>query len=525
MEKETTGVFILKATILIAFISFLSKLLGLLRESVIARQFGTSSTTDAYLVALTAPNLLFFIISGSLAAVIVPVFVEFSARGQRKEAWKVFNTVFNLITIIFIVITALGMLGSPYIVRLVAPFFKQETAVLAAELTRLMFPLLIFAGWASLFTGLLNANNKFGVPAFSNVVNNLVIILTALTLGSIYGVHGLAVGTMLAMAAMALVQVPTLHRAGYRYQPVLELDHPGVKKVFSLILPAALAITVNQAYILIEKVIASGMPEGSIAALSFANKLVQFPVSLLVMALGTAVFPTLSKMATTGELNELSDTLIKLLKLLILGMFPACIGLIVLRYPIVSLVYQGGAFDQRATGLTAVALLFYSVGLAGQAANIILTKAFYSLQDTRTPVKITIFTVFVNLCLSLVLIRSLQHGGLALANSLSFLTGTALFMIHLEKKIAPLKWTGLLKFSLPVLIASGLMAAASYFVSIVFSGCLNLSSTFGLAVQVGAAMLAGVAVYVAAGVILRIKEFTSLWTFIWGSLVGRTDKR
>ncbi|MDD4170578.1 MAG: lipid II flippase MurJ, partial [Desulfotomaculaceae bacterium] len=325
MKKETTGVMIFKVTLLIAFISFLSKILGLLRDIVIARQFGASSITDAYLVALTAPNLLFFIISGSLAAVIVPVFVEFSSRNQKKEAWKVFNTVFNMITIIFIVIAAVGMLGSSYVVRLVAPFLMEETAVLAAELARLMFPLLIFSGWASLFAGLLNANNIFGVPAFSNVVNNLVIILTALTLGSIYGVYGLAVGTVLAMAAMALVQVPTLIRAGYRYQPVLELGHPGVQKVLTLIMPAVLAITVNQAYILIERIIASGMTEGSIAALNFANKLVQFPVSLLVMALGTAVFPTITKMATTGEHREFSVTLVRLLKLLILGMVPACV--------------------------------------------------------------------------------------------------------------------------------------------------------------------------------------------------------
>ncbi|MDD3653534.1 MAG: lipid II flippase MurJ, partial [Desulfotomaculaceae bacterium] len=319
---------------------------------------------------------------------------------------------------------------------------------------------------------------------------------------------------------MALIQIPTLIRAGYRYQPVLELGHPGVKKVFNLILPAVLAITVNQAYILIEKIIASGMPEGSIAALNFANKLVQFPVSLLVMALGTAVFPTITRMATTGERNELSVTLVRLLKLLILGMFPACAGLMVLRYPIVSLLFERGAFDRWDTELTAYALLFYSIGLAGQAANIILTKAFYSLQDTRTPVKITLFTVLVNLGLSLVLIRFLQHGGLALANSLASLTGTALFMILLERKIEPLKWAGLLKFSLPVLVASGLMAAVSYFVSFVLAGYLDLNSIIGLAIQVGVAMTAGVVVFAVAAFVLRVEEFASIWKLLRGIPTG-----
>jgi len=520
-EKVNTGVTIFKTTILIAFFSFLSKFLGLLRDVVIARQFGASGATDAYLVAFTAPNLLFFIISGALAAVVVPVFVDFSTKGEKKEAWKVFNTVFNAVTVIFIVISLAGMAGSSYIVRLIAPFFQDETAKLATELARLMFPLLLFAGWASLFAGLLNANNIFGIPAFSNVANNLVIIVAALTLGSLYGIHGLAAGTVIAMAAMAFVQVPALIRAGYRYKPVLELGHPGVRKVFRLILPAAAGITVNQAYVLIERVFASGMSAGSISALSYANKLIQFPVSLFVLALGTAVFPTLTRMAAAGEREELSAALFRLLKILILGMVPASIGLMVLRYPIISLLFQRGAFDQQAVEMTSAALLFYSPGLTGQAANVILTKAFYSVQDTRTPVKITLATVLVNLCLSLVLIRFLQHGGLALANSLASLTGTILFMVFLEKKVRSLKWAGLMKFTLSILAASVLMSTASYSVSNLLAGCPGLCGTSGLAVQVGAAILAGVAVFAAAALIFKIEEFYVLWRYLRGAFTGR----
>jgi len=521
---NTTGKMIFKVTILIAFFSFLSKLLGLLRDSVIASKFGASGATDAYLVALTAPNLLFFIISGALAAVAVPVFVDYSTRGEKQEAWKVFNTVFNIISVIFIFIAAAGMVCSPYIIKLIAPYLPEQTANLAAVLARIMFPLLLFAGWASLFAGLLNANNIFGIPAFSNAANNTVIILGAVTLGSFYGVHGLAVGTVIAMVTMALIQVPALFHAGYRYKPALELGHPGVKKVFSLILPAAAGLTVNQAYILIEKVLASGMPAGTIAVLSFANKLVQFPVSLFVLALGTAVFPTITRLAAAGERDEFSVSLIRLLKILILGMVPASIGLMVLRYPIVALLFQRGAFDQRATELTAAAVMFYSIGLTGQAANVILTKAFYSLQDTRTPVKITLATVLVNLGLSLVLIRFLQQGGLALANSLASLTGTALFMIYLEKKVDPLKWAGLIKYTLSVLAASVLMAAASYGVSAVLTGLFDLYGKFGLAVQVGIAVAAGMAVFIAAALILKIEELYILRDYLVAAFTGRNKK-
>ncbi|WP_286724624.1 murein biosynthesis integral membrane protein MurJ [Pelotomaculum sp. PtaB.Bin117] len=524
VEKTTTGKMIFNITVLIAFFSALSKLLGVLRDSVIAHKFGATGASDAYLVALTAPNLLFYIISGALAAVTVPVFIEYSTKGKKQEAWKVFNTVFNAVTVVFILIAAAGMVFSPCIVKLIAWNLPGQTANLAASLARIMFPLLLFAGWASLFAGLLNANNIFGIPASSNAVNNVVIILGAVTLGSFYGVHGLAVGTVIAMAAMALMQVPALLRAGYRYKPALDLSHPGVKQVFSLILPAAAGLTVNQAYILIEKNIASGMPEGTITALSLANKLVQVPISLFVLALGTAVFPTLTKLVTAGEREEFSASLNRLLRILILGMVPASIGLIVLRYPIVSLLYKSGAFDQRATEMTAAALLFYSVGLAGQAANAILTKAFYSLQDTKTPVKITLATVLVNLGLSLLLTRFLQHGGLALASSLASLTGTALFMFFIEKKVKPLRWTGLIRFTLPVLAASALMAAASYGLNDVLTGLFSPHGKLGLAVQVGSSVAAGVAVFIAAALILKIEELYILRNYLMAVFTGGRQK-
>ncbi|OPX83719.1 MAG: putative peptidoglycan biosynthesis protein MurJ [Pelotomaculum sp. PtaB.Bin013] len=524
VEKPTTGKMIFKITILIAFFSFLSKLLGLLRDIVIAYKFGASGPTDAYLVALTAPNLLFFIISGALAAVTVPVFIDYSTKGEKQEAWKVFNTVFNAVTLIFVLIAAIGVICSPYIVKLIAPFLPEQTANLAAGLARIMFPLLLFAGWASLFTGLLNANNIFGIPASSNAVNNVVIILGAVTLGSFYGIQGLAVGTVMAMAAMALIQVPALIGAGYRYKLALELGHPGLKQVFSLILPAAAGLTVNQAYILIERIFASGMTAGSISALNFANKLVQYPISLFVLPLGTAIFPTLARLAAAGEREEYTAVLIKLIKILMLGMVPASIGLMVLRYPIVSLLYQNGAFDQRATGMTAAALLFYSVGLVGQASNVILTKAFYSLQDTRTPVKITLATVLVNLGLSMVFIRFLQHGGLALAGSLASLTGTALFMIYLAKKVEPLKWNGLIRFTLSVLAASALMAAASYGVSAFLTGLSGLHGKLGLAVQVGTAVAVGIAVFTAAALVLRIEELYTMREYLKAAFTGRNSK-
>ncbi len=494
---------------MIAFFKLMSMVLGLARDMVIAHQFGAKELTDAYVIALRIPNMVFYIIGGALVAVVIPVFTEYVAKGKRGEAWKVFNTVVIVVTLIFIAFTIVGLAGAPILVKLVAPGFDESVAALTVELVRLILPLMIFAGLASLFSGLLNANNIFGLPAFSNSVNNIFIIISAFTLGRMYGIHGLALGTVLAMIAMALVQFPALIKIGFRLNMSLDLRHPGVRKVYYLALPAALGVAVNQANVYINGVLASWLPEGSISALSYAERLVQFPVSLFVLALGTAVFPTLSARAAEGNREALSGALLNSLKAIIICIVPAGLGLMALSLPIVTLVYKRGAFDQQAVEMTAAALLFYAIGLVGQAAGILLTRGFYSLQDTRTPVKIGIITVLINLGLSLVLIRHLLHAGLALAGSLASLTYMALLLWGLGKKVPGLYRGGLLKFTLAVLAASGIMAVASYAVYGAFGGLFP--GTAGLAVQVGLAITAGVAVYVAAIFALRVEEAGLFW--------------
>ena len=236
------------------------------------------------------------------------------------------------------------------------------------------------------------------------------------------------------MAAMALVQFPTLLKSGFKFRLALDLRHPGVQKVYILALPAAIGVAVNQANVYINGVLASWLPEGSISALSYADRLIQFPVSLFVLALGTAVFPALSGWAARGDQEDLAKILLTSMKVVMAGIIPASVGLMVLSQPIVKLVFERGAFDQAASAMTAAALFFYAVGLVGQASAILLTRGFYALQDTRTPVKLGLVIVGVNLILSLFFIRYLQHAGLALANSLANLTYLVLLLEFLKGK-------------------------------------------------------------------------------------------
>lgn len=500
----TTGKFIFKATLLIAFFKLMSQLLGVARESVIAAHFGTTMNTDAYVIALRIPNIVFYIIGGALLPVIVPVFTEYFTRGEKSEAWKIFNTVNLIMVMVFLAITAAGILFAPLLVKMVAPGFKGETAALTVELARLILPLMVFAGLAHLFTNLLNANNIFGLPAFSLSVNNIFIILSVLTIGSIYGIHGLALGTVLASAAMALVQLPALCRTGFRLRFSIDLKHPGVKKVFYLALPAALGVIVNQANVYVNSVLASLLPEGSISSLNFADKLMNFPVGLLVMALGTAAFPTLARGVAEGNRESYANVLAGSLKAVIAGIIPASIGFMVLSRPIVTLVYKRGVFDEQSVSMTASALFFYAVGMVGLAAGILLARGFYSFQDTRTPVKIGIAAVLLNLALSLLLIGPMQLSGLALATSLSSLAYAFLLAFFLERKEPVFRGSGLVRFTAAVLAASGLMGAVSCWVSRAAAG---LAGGFaGAVIQVGLAASAGVAVYAAALFALRVDE-------------------
>lgn len=504
---------------MIAFFILMSRVLGLVRESVIASLLGTTYLADAYQISLKVPNMLFTIVCGALATVIVPVFTEYVSRGEKQEAWKLFNTVIALVVLFFLFTSVIGIVGAPLLVKLVAPGFMGATRDLTVELFRIILLWMVFAALSSLFSQLLNANNIFGLPAFSSSVNNIFIIIFALTLGSLYGAQGLALGTMLAMAAMALVQLPALYRAGFRLNWRLDLRHPGLRKIWQLAIPSFFSLSVTQVNVFVTFVLASWLTVGSVSSLGYSDKLIQFSVGLLVTALTTAVFPTISRLAAEKNMEAFAAILIGSLKIIFAGIIAASVGLITLSHPIVNFVYGSGAFDQKSVEMTTTALTCYSIGAVGFAAGLLLTRGFYSLQDTRTPLKISIVQVLINLCLSLLLIRYLQHAGLALASSLANLAYMALLMWYLEKKIPGLYRDGLWKFILAVLIAAGLMAAVCYVASGALAGLAQ--GKIGLIIQIVFAGSAGLTVFAAVFFAMRVEEAYVLWRSIRNALGKR----
>lgn len=512
-----------RAAIVLILFNVASKLTALVREIVIAGQYGATAAMDAYLVAYSLPSVLFYLFTGALATVVVPVYSEYAAKGREREAWGLFGTFFHVLLLLLVLVTALGLLLAPWLVRLLAPGFPADTLHLAVSLTRWMFPLLIFSGLTALFSGLLNAKNIFAITALNGPLSNVAVIIAIIALGSQWGIYGMALGVLAGGVAGALVQLPALRRTGFTFRPGVAINHPDLKKIFKLIIPITIGFSISETYILIDRFLASGLAEGSIAALNYANRLIQMPLGLFVTAVGTAVFPALTRRAADQDWRGLGEGVLRSLRLVVLVCVPAAVVLLVLREPLITLFFQRGAFDARAAGMTSIALLFYTFGLVGQAGEFILARGFFSLQDTRTPVVLSAIAVLVNLGLSLTLIGPMQHGGLALANSIAALVNMTLLTIFLHRRLGGMWVPGMWRFVAAVLFASVTMGGIIQMMNC-WIGLKAAAGVFMLAAQVGLAAAAGLVFYLLILTVLRVEETSQMWRYVRQSLLRRFEQ-
>lgn len=510
-----------RATTVIAVFTLLSRVLGFAREVVLAYVFGASAATDAYLVAYTVPGVIFAVLGGALTVAAVPLFCSFAAGGKKVEAWRIFASFSTLLSLALLAAILVGLPLTRQIVWLIAPGLPEETACLAAKLTAVMLPGALFFSLANLYYGLLNANNIFGPPAVGPVVTNIFIIAAIFFAGLRFGIAAVAVGTTLGFAAAMILQVPYLLRTGFSFRPVIDLYHPGIKQAFRLMLPLVIGTGITQVYLVIDRILASGLAEGSISALNYASKLIFLPQGVIVTALSTAIFPKLSNQGSCSDEAGFCRTMLRAVKVCLLVALPAGAGLAILREPVVNLLFARGAFDERDTGMTVFALFCFSFGLAGQCVGPVLTRGFYALQDMKTPVAVAAATVAVNLVFSLLLIEPLAHGGLALANSIAATFNMVVLFCLLTKKVPGL--TGFfraetLRFAAGAATATLLAGSAAA----IMDGCLAgvlARGTAALALRLAGDALAGVLVFAGVCELLRLDEYLSVRNFFWRSFV------
>lgn len=429
-----------RAAGVVGFFTLLSRILGLVRDMVLARFFGSGMAADAFFVAFRIPNLLRRLFAeGSLTIAFIPVFTEFLNQKSRKEAFDLARTILTLLALILVVVALLGVLLSPWIVRIQAFGFggsgdKYELTVL---LTRITFPYIFFISLVAFFMGVLNSLRRFGAPAAAPIFLNVGIIGAAYFISPRLPqpIVGIALGVLIGGILQVGLQIPWVLKEGLKVFPMWRPDHPAVKRIGLLMLPAIVGSAVYQFNQFMGTLLASFLKGGSVSWLYYADRLVQFPLGVFAIAISTAALPSLSAQAATEDLNEFQETLSHSLRLVFFITLPCLVGLIVLGRPIIRVLFERGAFDAYSTLMTNKALFFYSLGLWAFSGIRVMVSAFYALQDTKTPVKVAIVAVAANLIFSLAFMGPLKHGGLALALSLASSLQFALLVFFLKRKI------------------------------------------------------------------------------------------
>jgi putative peptidoglycan lipid II flippase len=453
----------------------MSRVTGLVRESLMARLFGAGLIYDAYSLGFRIPNLTRDLFAeGALSSAFVPTFTEYLSTRSKAEAARLANLVATALIIVVGSLCALGMIFAPTLVHLLAPGYAAVRGKfeLAVTMTRIMFPFLLLVALAAQAMGVLNASNRFGVPAMASTFFNIGSVGFGIAIGFGLGpplhlsrIEGMAIGVVLGGALQLGWQLPSLHRLGFRFRPAFHWSDPGLVRILKLMVPAILGNAAVQINVMVNTNFASTVIDphrgldGPVSWLSYAFRFMQLPLGLFGVAMASATLPSISRSAAAGRMDEFRRTLSKSLGMVFLLTVPSSVGLIVLGKSIIGAIYQGGKFELYDTQQTAIALSCYAVGLAGYAALKVLTPAFYALGDARMPMLVSLLSVGINYATAVIMIRWLGFGqaGLAMSTSVVALFGFVVLFALLRKRIGGVHGRELASGIGKVLLASAVM--------------------------------------------------------------------
>jgi putative peptidoglycan lipid II flippase len=492
--------------------TLLSRILGFLRDAVIAHFFGAGMAADAFFVAFRIPNLWRRLVGeGALTVSFIPVYTDTLVHRPEEESRELTHVAFTLAGAILFVLTLLGIVFSPLLIRVIAPGWvvdAPEKFQLTVSLNRIIFPYLFFMGLFALSMGILNSRRHFAAPAIAPVFLNIFMILSVFFLYTSFQkpVMALALGVLTGGVVQFLFQIPFLVKNGITFRFNFNFRQPAMKRIGLLMVPGLIGSAVYQLNVFIDTIFASFLPEGSVSYLYFADRLLEFPLGLFAVAVGMASLPSLSTLASGGRVGELKETISFTLRLVSFISIPAMVGLIALKTPIIHVLFQRGVFDDSATAKTASALLCYAVGLWAIAGARTIVPAFYALQDTWTPLKIGLICLGANVVLNSILIFPLKHAGLALATSLSCILNLILLSRAASLKLGGMDLRGVAASLLRIFLCSLPMGFVSYLIC-----SLGDWSSSGEVVQkvifLGCAIVVGLGIYVAGCYLTKIEEF------------------
>lgn len=493
---------LLKALAAVSSMTFLSRILGFVRDMLIARVFGAGAMTDAFFVAFKIPNLLRRLFAeGAFSQAFVPILAEYKNRQGIDATRQLVNQVASALTLILIAVAILGVIAAPWITYMSAPGFSStpDKFDLTVDLLRITFPYIVFISLVALAAGILNTWSRFSVPAFAPVLLNVAMIGATAWAAPYFDppilalAWGVALGGVLQLAWM----LPHLARIGMLPRPTRRFDDPGLVRILKLMAPATLGVSVAQISLLINTVFASFLASGSVSWLYYADRLMEFPAGMLGVALGTILLPSLAKHHADNSPAEYSRLLDWGLRLTLMLALPAAAALAVLAVPLITTLFHYGAFTAHDVAMTRQALMAYSLGLVGLILVKVLAPGFYARQNIRTPVKVAVFTLLATQIMNLAFIVPLGHAGLALAIGLGACLNAALLLHLLKKQAIYRPQPGWARFSLKIALAVGLMAAGLHFAA--GEAAWWIDASFGArSVRLMLLVAGGIVVYFAA---------------------------
>jgi putative peptidoglycan lipid II flippase len=489
---------IFKWTGIVAGLLVFSRLLGFLREAAIAYRFGASAETDAYMAAVVLPQLLFLSFNDSIKTAFIPVYGEYH---RERAGQSLALTSFVILAALLTLLSVALVISAPWVVRLVAPGFSGEKYESTVVMARILLPGLLFMGLSGLSSGVLHTKRNFLIPAIPAYASNLIIIGTALLLGMRYGIVGLAWGTTVGFASQFFSQLPAVARHGV-FQGKLDLQHPGLRKMAVVLPPILLGGAAIEIKTLVDRMFGSLLPDGSLTALSFASRIYLLPNGIIVLALLTVIYPTLVELNVERKMKEFKAIFRQGAGLIILLILPIMVGLLLLREPVVRLIFERGEFGMLATAKTANALAFYSIGLLPLGMLLLIKRVFFALKDTRTPMLAMLFTGLLNIFFNWLLIKPLGLGGIALGTSLAVYAGAAGLLVLLRMKIGAFAGRQLLL----TLQKSCLAALLMGIVVQLGSNFLTGGSFVRQVLELGSLIALGAFVYLLAAYLLRVEE-------------------
>jgi putative peptidoglycan lipid II flippase len=517
-----------------------SRVTGLLREKVMAQLFGASMVFDAFMLGFRIPNLTRDLFAeGALSSAFVPTFTEYLAKRTKEEAARLANLVATAIILVVGTVCALGMVFAPQLVELLASGFHNVPGKfeLAVEMTRIMFPFLLLVALAAQAMGVLNACNRFGVPALSSTFFNIGSLVFGVAIGvglgpsiGISRIEGMAIGVVIGGLLQLVYQLPSLFELGFHFRATIDWSDPGLVRILRLMGPAILGNAAVQINVMVNTNFASQILDpvrgfdGPVSWLGYAFRFMQLPLGLFGVAIGSATLPSISRSAAAGNIPEFRQTISHSLGTIFLLTVPSSIGLAVLGESIIGAIYQGGAFQVYDTERTALALTCYAIGLSGYAALKVLVPAFYSLGDSRTPMLVSLGSILTNwlVASSMIRVTGLGHAGLALSTSAVALCGFLLQFILLRNRIGGIHGRALLA-QLGKIVAASLAMAAVVWLSSHAMRSFGVSQMWRLADVIVSLPLGG-AVYYWSAKALGLSEIDMVLRSFTGPLRRRIQR-